>query len=377
MSRFAQPPARRRVTALVAAYLAALALTLAAPPAALAETAPPLAAPGTPRPVVSEIVTGAALEARGFPGVIAAEVETTLGFQTSGRIESRPVNLGDTVTAGQVLATLDQITLAEDVAAAEAAERAATAKADFAAQSLARVEELHARGVAPVATLEQVQAKTAAARAQLEAARADLARARDAARFGTLTAPSGGVVSLVLAEPGTVVSPGTPVLRLATEAGREAVIDVPEEVLAVLPEAARFRIEPRGEGGQTVAGRLRLIEPVAGASTRAHRLRIALSAEGAKMRLGTLVTARLDRTPGQPGEALLSLPREAVFERDGQPMVWRLDGERRARAVPVEPGATIGTRVVIAAGLAEGDEVVTRGIGSLEEGQQLGERVAP
>lgn len=372
MSRLAKLHALRPAARLRSALAAALVLTLAGPLAALAETAPPAAAT-TPRPVVSEIVTGAALEARGFPGVIAAEVETTLGFQTSGRIESRPVKLGDTVTRGQVLATLDQITLAEDVEAAKAALRAAAAKADFAGQSLARAEELHARGVAPVATLEQVQAKTAAARAQLEAARADLARARDAARFGTLTAPSGGVVSLVLAEPGTVVTPGTPVLRLATEAGREAVIDVPEEVLAMLPAQARFRIEPRGEGGQAVAGTLRLIEPVAGASTRAHRLRIALSAEGARMRLGTLVTARLDH----PGEPLLSLPREAVFDRAGQPMVWRIGAERRAGAVPVELGATIGTRVVIAAGLSEGDEVVTRGIGSLEEGQQLGERVAP
>ncbi len=373
--------------ALVAALLAAPA-TASAEGAATATASAEGAATSTAsaegatalpvRPVVSEIVTGAAVAARGFPGVIGAEVEALLGFQTSGRIDTRPVNLGDTVRAGQVLATLDQITLAEDVAAAEAGLRAASARADFAAQGLARAQELFRRGVAPEATLEAVQAQASAAAAATEAARADLVRARDAARFGTLSAPADGVISAVLAEPGTTVSPGTPVLRLATEpqgagAGREAVIDVPDEVLAVLPEAARFIIAPRGEGGTEVGGRLRLIEPVAAASTRAHRLRIALDPEGARLRLGTLVTARLDR----PDAPLLTLPFAAVFDRQGQKTVWRVTPDRRAEAVAVELGQPLGGRVVITAGLSEGDEVLIRGIASVQEGQHLGARVAP
>ncbi|MBZ4021289.1 hypothetical protein CKO11_02275 [Rhodobacter sp. TJ_12] len=342
-------------------------LLLALPCAARAETAPP------PRPVVSEIVTGAAMTAREFPGVIAAEVETTLGFQTSGRIATRPVNLGDMVKAGDVLATLDQITLAEDVAAAEAALAAAEAQAAFAAQSLERAQELHRRGVAPKASLEAAQAKDTAARATVEAASADLARARDAAAFGTLRAPAAGVVSLVLAEPGTVVTPGTPVLRLATAAGREAVIDVPDEVLAILPDAARFTISTRYEDALVTQGHLRLVEPVADASTRAHRLRISLADAGQGFRLGALITARLDL----PSAEVLTLPRAALWERDGQKMVWRVGQGRKAEPVAITLGREIGARVVIAQGLQEGDEVVIRGIHSVAPDQPLGERVTP
>ena len=349
------------------ALVVALSLGGAASAETGAETAP------APRPVVTEIVTGSAMQRRGFPGVIAAEVETTLAFQTSGRVARRPVDLGTAVQAGQVLAELDQITLAEDVATAKAGLRAARAQADFASQSLARAEELFRRGVAPVATLEGVQARAAAARAAVEAARADLARARDAARFGTLTAPAAGVVSLVLAEPGTVVTPGTPVLRLATEAGREAVIDVPDEVLAVLPPEARFRISTRGEETVTTEGQLRLIEPVADASTRAHRLRIRLADAGRGFRLGTLVTARLEL----PEASLLTLPATAIFETDGQAQVWRLGPDRRAEAVAITPGRRIGDRVVVQSGLSTGDEVLIRGIHSVQPGDKLGPRVTP
>lgn len=340
---------------------------------ALLLTLTPACAEEPARPVVSEIVTGSAIASRDFPGVIAAEVETTLGFQTAGRIETRPVSLGDAVTAGQVLATLDQVTLAEDVAAAEAGLRAARASADFAAQSLVRAQELNRRGVAPQATLEAAEAKAAAAKASVASARADLTRAQDAERFGRLTAPAAGVVSLILAEPGTVVTPGTPVLRLATAAGREAVIDVPDEMLSVLPKDARFTIETRGDGTLSTAGHLRLIEPVADASTRAHRLRISLADGGHAFRLGTLVTARLDL----PEAPLLTLPASAILT-DGDPArVWRLGPDRRAEAVPVTLGQRLDDRVVITSGLAPGDEVVIRGIRSLTPGQLLGPRVSP
>lgn len=349
--------------------LALLLAALALPSLALAPFAAP-AETATPHPVVSEIVTGEAQRLRAFPGVIAAEVETTLGFQTSGRIETRPANLGDAVAAGAVLATLDQITLAQDVATAEAALRAARASADFATQSLARVAELNRRGVAPLASLEAATAKSSAAVAAVHAAEADLARARDAEAFGTLTAPAPGVVTSVLAEPGTTVTPGTPVLKLATEAGREAVIDVPEEVLDLLPPEARFRIEPRGLHGVPVSGRLRLIEPVADASTRARRLRIALGPAGADLRLGTLVSAQLDL----PETVLLTLPIAAILTEGTTPQVWRIGAGRRAEAVTVQLGARIGDRVVIQTGLAEGDEVLVRGIHSVTAGETLGPR---
>lgn len=336
--------------------------------------APPLAAQeAPPRPVVSEIVSGEAVGLRAFPGVIEAEAETLLGFQTTGQIETRTAQLGDRVQAGQVLATLDQISLAQDVATAEAALRSAEASAAFAAQSLARAEELARRGVAPRAQLEAAQAGHAAARATERAAAANLERARDAAKFGTLTAPAAGVVTATLVEPGAVVTPGTPVLRLATAAGREAVIDVPQEALALMPLGTRFTIEPRIEGGSAVGGSLRLIEPVADASTRTRRLRIRLTEAGAQMRLGTFVTARFDR-PDQP---VFTLPAAALRITPEGVQVWRVSAARQAEAVTVQIGAHLGERIIITQGLSAGDEVLVRGIHSVQEGAQLGARVTP
>lgn len=350
---------------------ALLLLALLAPLAATAETAPP------PRPVVSEIVTADPTRQRSFPGVIEARTQSVLAFQTLGRLATLPVSPGDTVTAGEVVATLDQVTLEEDLAAARAAVTAAAATADFAGASLARAQELTRRGVAATAQLEGAQAGRDTAEAQLAAAKAELARAEDAARFGTLTAPMDGVVLSTQAETGTVLSAGSPVLVLAALTGREAVIDVPAEFVALLPADARFVIATSatlaGGKGDPVEARLRLIEPQAGASLKTRRLRLTLDKVPAELRLGSLITA----TYAAGGPPVVTLPLAALAAPESAPRVWRVDpASRSVQAVRVTLGERLGDRVVVTSGIAPGDEIVVRGANSLQDGQIVGARVA-
>lgn len=351
-------------------YAACLAVPLSAQEAVL-------------RPVVSEIITADGAQARNFPGLIVAKVEAALGFQTAGRIAERSVSTGDRVTKGEALASLDQVTLAQDVAAARAGLAAAKASADLGEQSLQRAQELAKRGVASTAQLEAAQANRDATAAQVLAAAAGLARAEDAAHFATLVAPMDGVVLSTTAEPGAVVSAGAVVLTLASEVGREAVIDVPSDLVALLPPAAKFRILRHQHtggfaggsvaGSETISGVVRVIEPVADASTRSTRLRVTLDAAGADLRLGTLVTAELDlaETP------VLTVPLVALIDggSDGtRGQVWRVSQDRHAVKVEVGLGAQTGGRVVIVSGLAAGDEILTRGVHSVAEGMALGPR---
>ncbi|HRO16511.1 MAG TPA: efflux RND transporter periplasmic adaptor subunit, partial [Paracoccus sp. (in: a-proteobacteria)] len=87
------------------------ALLALAPAGALALALPwgtPERAPAPPpRPVVTEIVTDAPLPAQSWPGVIAASTDVEMAFRTLGRIVERPVDIGDRVEAGAVLARLD------------------------------------------------------------------------------------------------------------------------------------------------------------------------------------------------------------------------------------------------------------------------------
>ena len=143
---------------------------------------------------------------------------------------------------------------------------------------------------------------------RVAAKQAALANARQTLADCTLTAPAAGIITARSAEPGQIVGAAQTVL--------------------------------------TLPGRFRLIEPVADASTRAHRLRIALADGGQSLRLGTLVTARLD----QPEAPLLTLPLVALRPDTDPPQVWSLGLDRRAEAVQVRLGQRLGDRVVIPSG---------------------------
>lgn len=323
------------------------------------------------KPVISEILQSEATRLPRFPGVVAAEVESVLSFQTTGRVATRPVELGDRVEAGEILATLNQISLADDVAAARAALDAARAQSVLAEQNLSRAEQLTSSGIAAVSRLESAIAERDSSAAAVIAAEANLASAEDAERYGVLQAPSGGVVTKVSVEPGTVVAPGTPVVTLALDETLEVAVNVTPEMLAVLPADAGFVIRPRAEGAGPVAGRLRVIEPIADATTRSRRLRIRLEGKSPYLRIGSLVEVELSL----PDTPVLSVPLTALRETDGPTLVWRIGGaDRKAEAVPVVLGARIGDRIVVTEGLRPGDEILVRGVNSISEGQPLGKK---
>lgn len=331
--------------------------------------------PLSPRPIVSEIVEDRGHDGRWVPGVVASRTQVTMAFQTLGRMVSRPVDLGDRVEQGDVLANLAAEDLAATTRAAEAALAAAEVQRDTARLTLERAQALVARNVASTAQLEQAQRAAAAAEAGAEQARSALVQARDAEGYARMTAPFSGVVSAVYEVPGSVLSAGTPVLQLSAEDEREAVIDLPEGALAGLPADAVFSIWQRTDPDRQVRAVLDRVDPVADAATRTRRLYLTLPVD-APFRLGALIRARL----GTASEPALTLSSTAIFQRDGTPHVWRVqrsENGAHVEAVPVSVAGDFQGRILLGEGLEPGDEVVIRGVNSLTDGQPVGERVQP
>lgn len=330
---------------------------------------------GPVRPIVSEIVEDRGQDARWVPGVVASKTQVTMAFQTLGRMVSRPVDLGDRVERGDVLANLASEDLAATTRAAEAALAAAEVQRDTARLTLERTQALAARNVATAAQLEQAQRAAAAAEAGAEQAQSELVQARDAQSYARMTAPFAGVVSAVYEAPGSVLGAGTPVLQLSAEDQREALIDLPEPALAGLPADAVFTIWQLSDPNRQVRATLDRIDPTADSATRTRRLYLTLPPD-APFRLGALIRARL----GTASEPALMLSSSAIFQRDGAPHVWRVlrNGEEaHVEAVPITPAADFDGRVLVSQGLNPGDEVVIRGVNSLSDGQAVGERVQP
>ncbi|ARO13702.1 protein secretion protein [Ketogulonicigenium robustum] len=330
-----------------------------------------------PRPVVTEIVAGDSAPDREIAGTIASQVETALSFQTLGRLRTRLVGTGDSVTTGEELAQLDQVSLQQDVDAATAALASAQVQKSTADTAYDRASALQQRGSLPQAQLDAAEQSRASAASSVAQAQATLAAANDALSFSVLRAPSDGVIIATMAEAGDVVSAGTPVMRMVDTTRREVLVDLPESYAAALQTGQQFRISIRTEGVAPVTGSLRLIEPVSDASLRFRRAHLALPEDApTAYRVGMIANVALEGA----GSALLTLPTSAVIAGP-TPAVWRVStngaGTRTVTRTDVSLGETLQStaaedRVVIAGGLNAGDEIVVRGVNSLTDGQTVG-----
>ena len=268
---------------------------------------------------------------RSFTGTIVPRTEVQAGFRVGGRIAARLVEVGDRVTPGQTLARLDMSDLDLSLKAAEARLAQAEAQATQTDANLKRYTPLLASGTVSPAQFEQVKAAADAAAAQKREAVSSLSIARNQRAYGALTLDQGGVVTAILADAGQMVANGQTVLRLATDLGREVVIDVAEGDLNRLRVGETAQVALWAEGDLTLTGTIREITPVADTASRTFRLRVALPADAPdRVRLG--MTARVTfRDADAPAVALL--PSAALFQQGDKPAVWVV-------APLARPGAT-------------------------------------
>ena len=326
-----------------------------------------------PRPVISEIVAPQAGLATWWVGSVTAASEIDLGFLRVGTLAERVVDTGDTVSRGDLLARMDSADLEAEVRAAEAGVSIAAASLQTARDTSERVQALVERGVDSAAAAEAAANGLAAAEATLEQARAALARAEDGLVQADPKAPIDGIVTEVLSEPGAALGAGQTVVTLAARAGREAVIALSEEDAAAAEPGARYRVQLVSNPAMHVPAVLDRIDPVSARQTRTRAAHLRLEGDLGQFRLGALISA----TRSDIGmNAVMTLPATALIGDAEPPAVWRISGAARTvEKVTVQPGPRAGGRVVILSGIEPGEEILTRGVNSIAEGDAVGPRL--
>lgn len=301
-------------------------------------------------------------------GEIQAKKDVGLAFRIGGRVLDRPVNVGDRVKAGQVVARLEPALEQNALAAAQAALTAARGEVSTARSTFERQERLMAQGFTTRPRFDQAQRAQETAQAQLENAEARLEQARDRLGFTELRADVAGVVTARRIEPGEVVQPGQAVVQIARDDGRDAVFNVPAAVLDSHLADARIRVALADALGVSVYGAVREVAPQADPVTRTFEVRVGLQDPPEAMRLGSTVVGTIEMTTA----AIVAIPASALTQQGRSPAVWVVDPAKSTvslRSVDVlrfDPG-----KVILSQGLEPGETIVTAGIQALHPGQRV------
>ncbi|AHL34186.1 hemolysin secretion protein D [Pseudomonas brassicacearum] len=316
---------------------------------------------------VSE-VRGSFDSSRSFSGVVAARVQSDLGFRVSGKVLERLVDAGQSVKKGQALMRLDPVDLGLQARAQQEAVTAARARAKQTADDEARYRELVAAGAISASGYDQIKAAADTAKAQLSAAEAQADVARNASGYAVLLADADGVVMETLAEPGQVVSPGQPVVRLARAGQREAVVQLPETLRPAPGSSAQATLYGNTTGA--VTAKLRLLSDSADRVTRTFEARYVLEGALANAPLGSTVTLRIAQGAAQG--PVLQVPIAALFDPGNGTGVWVIDGEpAKVTWRPVQVLGLSDDAARVSGDLKVGERIVGLGAHLLRDGEAV------
>ncbi|MED5549560.1 MAG: efflux RND transporter periplasmic adaptor subunit [Pseudomonadota bacterium] len=176
-----------------------------------------------------------------YPGLVSARRQSALGFDRGGRIDAIDVDVGDRVTAGQVLARLDTRALDAQIAAADAQTAETAAQTALAAETEDRQAQLLERGHISRQRYDEVRTSTRAARARQNAAAAQADALRVQRDLSVVTAPFDGVVTARHADEGAIAQPGQPLLEIVEADALEIRVGLPQRVAAGLQPGASHR----------------------------------------------------------------------------------------------------------------------------------------
>ncbi len=317
-------------------------------------------------------------------GEIVAERYADVGSSVMGKLVALPVQEGDRVQKGQVVARVDAVPASSErdaavalVRAAEAEEAGARARAEETARALARGRELWGQGLLPQADLDALQAAAATAVAQADAAakrtaqaRAQLARATDLVGKTEILSPLDGVVTRLPVQEGEMVvvgiqnMPGTTIMTISDLSEINAEVKVAEAEILKVRVGQPATVSLEAMPGRTLAGEVVRVGasalPVVGTGPAAREFKVTIRVKQAPADLRPGLTCDAEILVGETKDAL-TLPLQAVVLR-GEPGrersgVFVVEG-KSARFVPVSTGMIGGLEIEVKSGLEAGREIV-------------------
>jgi len=302
---------------------------------------------------------------RDFPGRAKATNEVNMAFDVAGTLNQRPVKIGESVTKGQLIASLDPRDFKSNVK--EASASLINAQANF-----SRAKELIKKNFISRQEYDRLYARTMITSAEKE-------KAVKALADSVMKAPFSGQISELFVENFQSVLSKQHVARLVDISQIEMIIDIPESTISLVRYAVDIKVSFDAFPAREIPATIKEIGAEASSTTRTFPVTLIMDQpEDIKILPGMAGKARgrvSDDAPQKKNQNKgIQIPVSAAYspEEDDKTYVWLINEESgEVHRQEVSLGKVISTGLVITNGVNPGDWVVTAGVHFLREGQKV------
>ena len=299
-----------------------------------------------------------------LPGRVRAARRSELSFKVSGPLEKLPIDEGQIIKKGDLVAQI----LPRDF---QTAINEAKARELEAEQQYQRYKELYAKQQVSKADFDRYRASRDVARARLE-------DAQNALKDTTLVAPFDGVIAKRYVENFEKVQAKQPIVYLQLIEQLEILIDVPELMMAQFRQSGTVEVmaEFDAAAGNQYPLIVKEFSTDADPATQTYQVVLSMD-QPQEANILPGMTAKVTASAGESfdaGETSIFVPAIAVLnDADNQDYVYLFDRETKTvKKIPVSIGNLEGSQnVLIEEGLKGGEEIVIAGVTKLQDGMKV------
>ena len=348
--------------------------------------------PDQPRLVLAmKVGDPSTFEDRWVPGRAKATRELNLSFRVNGRMISRPVDVGDELKQGDLVAQIEPIDYKVDLQNAEGnlgESRAALVAAQSELNRQLNIQKADP-GAVSKAAIDRAREARDRARANIKALEAAVSNAKNRLERTTLQAPFDSTVVATYAEAFEDVLANNPIVRLVDKSRIEFEVNIPERDISIIPNVTNIRVQFDAFPGLEVPAEIKEIGTEASQTTRTYPVTLIMDQpDGYQILPGMAGRATGDVT-GDPTGVLV--PLSAVFTEEGGSQealqgkvdaspapaerltfVWKIDeSDMTVSRHKVVPDVITARGMRLKEGVETGEWIVTAGVYSLVEGQKI------
>ena len=344
----------------IALYTLMLALSLPFL-VACSKSAPP--EPEVVRPVKAiQVGKDTGMSGRNFPGRARATQEVNLAFDVAGTLIERPVNIGDEVKTGDLIARLNPKDFQANVKSAQA--RLRTSERNF-----NRAKELLTKKFISQAEYDRLESK-------VDIDESELAVAQKALADSVILAPFDGRISRLDVENYEAVQAKKVVARLLDSSKIEMVINLPESLITQVNSVDEIKVTFDSFPDNEFIATIKEVSNEASSTTRTYPVTLILPQPEEVNILpgmaGKALATKMDLAEGSTND--LMVPVAAVFtpETEAQSYVWVIDPSTGVVSMAaIDTGRITIRGIEVTSGLSVGQWIATAGVRSLKQGQQV------
>jgi RND family efflux transporter MFP subunit len=324
-----------------------------------------------PTVALAQLTPGGTHQTLTLPGNIQPYNRAAIFARVNGYVKSWDHDIGSSVKAGQVLATIDAPDLDQQLSQANATLASVKANEHFATLTANRNNILVQKQIVAQQLADQTAADAAAKKAVVDANEANVRQLEAMQSFKTLAAPFDGVVTARNVELGALISSGgsgQPLFEVSDLHRVRIYVQVPQSFSAGLVPGVKATFEmPQYPGAQFDATLSHVSKSM---NATSHSMQVELQADNAagKFFAGSYCNVHFEI----PNDAnLVNIPSTALVTGNQGTQVATLDSNNKVVLKKVQLGRDLGDSVEVIAGLSPSDRIINNPPETLAAGDMV------